>query len=250
MLPQGIFSVAIATVLFPTLSRLAARRDLDGLRRLCGNGLRLICLLLLPATAATLVLSEPIIRLVYERGAFDAESTHLVSTALFWFSFSLPFSGINLLLTRTFFSLQRPWVVTRLSVGNLIVNIGMSILLLPLGIGGVVAGTAIADAVMAGAQFVYLRRLLGGRLEMGDSAEAGLYMLVAAAWFGLVAWLVWHGLDGLFGHSLIGQIVAVGGALAAATAAYVWIVLRLEIPEAAQIRRLIESRLTTGRADG
>jgi putative peptidoglycan lipid II flippase len=248
MLPQGIFSVAIATVLFPTLSRFAARRDLDGLRRLCGNGLRLICLLLLPATAATLVLSEPIIRLVYERGAFDAESTHLVSTALFWFSFSLPFSGINLLLTRTFFSLQQPWIVTRLSVGNLVVNIGMSILLLPLGIGGVVAGTAIADAAMAAAQFFYLRRLLGGRLELGETAEAALFMLVAAAWFGLVAWVGWHGLDWLVGGSLLGQIVSVGGALAAAAAAYVWIVLRLEIPEAQQIRRLVASRLTSGRA--
>ena len=112
MLPQGMFSVAIATVLFPRLSRFAARRDTDGLRDSVGNGLRLIFLLLLPATAATLVLAEPITRLVYQRGEFDAHSTHLVSTALFWFSFSLPFSGVNLLLTRTFFSLQRPWLVT------------------------------------------------------------------------------------------------------------------------------------------
>src|SRR3954452_1967692 len=62
MLPQGMFSVAIATVLFPQLSRLAARRDLAGLRATVENGLRLIFLMLLPATAATLVLAEPITR--------------------------------------------------------------------------------------------------------------------------------------------------------------------------------------------
>ena len=98
MLPQGMFSVAIATVLFPALSRFAARRDYDGLRALTANGMRQIFLLLIPAAAATLALSEPITRLIYEHGRFGQSSTDLVSTALFWFSFSLPFSGVNLLL--------------------------------------------------------------------------------------------------------------------------------------------------------
>ena len=51
MLPQGMFSVAVATVLFPQLSRLVARQDWDGLRRLQGNGIRQIALLLIPAAA-------------------------------------------------------------------------------------------------------------------------------------------------------------------------------------------------------
>ena len=98
MLPQGIFSVAIATVLFPALSRLAARRDFDGLRHLTGNGMRQVLLLLVPAAAATLALATPITRLIYQHGQFGPDDTELVSTALFWFSFSLPTSGVNLLL--------------------------------------------------------------------------------------------------------------------------------------------------------
>jgi putative peptidoglycan lipid II flippase len=50
-------------------------------------------------------------------------STELVATALFWFSFSLPSSGVNLLLTRTFFSLQRPWITTVIAAVNLTVNV-------------------------------------------------------------------------------------------------------------------------------
>ena len=72
MLPQGVFSVAVATVLFPVLSRLAAQRDLAGLRAITGTGMRQIALLLIPSAAVTLVLATPIARLVYERGAFDA----------------------------------------------------------------------------------------------------------------------------------------------------------------------------------
>ena len=72
MLPQGMFSVAVATVLFPALARLPTRRDYDGLRALTGTGTRQIFLLLIPAAACTLVLAEPITRLVYERGEFGA----------------------------------------------------------------------------------------------------------------------------------------------------------------------------------
>ena len=72
MLPQGIFSVAVATVLFPTLARFAARGDFDDLRATMANGMRQIVLLLIPAAAAILVLSEPMIRLVYQRGEFGA----------------------------------------------------------------------------------------------------------------------------------------------------------------------------------
>ncbi len=113
-LPQGIFSVAIATVLFPTLARFASRGEMENLRATMANGMRQILFVLVPAAAAVLVLSEPMIRLVYQRGEFTPEQTALVATALFWFAFSLPTNGLYLLQTRTFFSLQRPWMATGL----------------------------------------------------------------------------------------------------------------------------------------
>ena len=78
-LPQGLFSVAIATILFPTMSRFAARGARDDLRRTMGNGVRQICLLLIPSAVLMAVLAEPITRLVYQRGAFGAEATDLTS---------------------------------------------------------------------------------------------------------------------------------------------------------------------------
>ncbi len=71
--------------------------------------MRLIFLALIPCAAVMLALAEPITRLVYERGAFDAGATDDTADALFWFAFSLPFAGANLMLTRTFFALQQPW---------------------------------------------------------------------------------------------------------------------------------------------
>jgi putative peptidoglycan lipid II flippase len=206
--------------------------------------------MLLPAMAATLVLSEPIVRLVFQRGAFTPSDTELVATALFWFSFSLPFSGVNLLLTRTFFSLQRPWMVTYLSVGNLIVNVGVSIIFVVLGfgVGGIVAGTAIADAAMAAAQFYVLRGELKGSLHLRETGEIVVGMLIAAAWFGIAAWVSWLALDWVFGDSLLGQIISVGGGLTIGALAYIKVVLAMHIPEAEQLRRLVRGRLAARNA--
>jgi len=243
MLPQGMFSVAVATVLFPQLARLAARKDYAGLQATIGVGMRQIALLLIPAGAAMLVLSEPMVRLVFQRGEFDAESTKLTAEALFWFSFSLPFSGWVLMLTRGFFSLQRPWIPTTLAVGSLAINAGGSyVLAKAMGIGGIVLGTTISNAALVAAEWVMLRRALGG-FQTRRTLLATAQMLAGAAVLSLVAYGVWWAIDDVLGRSLIAQIVSVGAALVAGSAAYAAVVLGLKIPEARQIVDLFARRL-------
>jgi putative peptidoglycan lipid II flippase len=244
MLPQGVFSVAVATVLFPTLSRQAARRDVAGMRRAVANGIRQINLLLIPAAALIMVLATPITRLVFQRGQFNAESTHLVSIALFWFAFSLPFGGVNLLLTRSFFAVQRPWIPTRLAAINMIVDIIVSVALYkPFGIAGLVIGTAAANAVMTALQYRRLRTGFNGRLEDAQNLMITIRILLASAITAGIGWVVWKGLDSVLGHSLVAQIVSVGLALALAGAFYAKTALSMRIPEARQIEELILSRI-------
>ncbi len=244
MLPQGIFSVAVATVLFPTLSRQAARRARAEMRRTLGNGMRQINLLLIPCAALLIALATPITRVVFQRGAFTAHSTHLVSIALFWFAFSLPFGGLNLLLTRTFFAVQRPWIPTRLAGVNMIVDIIVSVALYkPLGIAGLVIGTAVANAVMTALQIHRLKAGFNGRLELPQTLMITVRILLASALMAAVAWGVWSLLDGLLGRSLPAQVISVGLGIAAGTALYTWLVLAMRIPEARQIRHFVLGRL-------
>ena len=244
MLPQGIFSVAVATVLFPTLSRFAVRRDPAGIRRAVGNGMRQINLFLIPSAALLLALATPITRLVYQRGSFNAYSTHLVSIALFWFAFSLPFAGVNLLLSRTFFAVQRPWIPTKLAALNMVVDVIVSVALYkPLGIAGLVIGTASANAVMTVMQLYRLRIGLKGRLEGGQTLMITMRILVATVIMAALARGVWVGLDHVLGRSLVAQIVAVGVAGAAATLLYAKVVLTMRVPEARQVQFLLRQRL-------
>ncbi|MBV9049404.1 MAG: murein biosynthesis integral membrane protein MurJ [Solirubrobacterales bacterium] len=244
MLPQGVFSVAVATVLFPTLSRLASRRDLGRIRGTVGNGMRQINLLLIPSGALMLVLAMPITRLVYQRGQFTSQSTQLVSTALFWFAFSLPFSGLNLLLSRTFFALQRPWIPTKLAAVNIAVDAIVSIALYkPLGIAGLVLGTVTGNAIMTALQLRRLRARLGGRLEGRQTVMITVRILVATAVMAAVARALWVALDQLLGSSLIAQLISVGVPIIIASALYAKAVLAMRVPEARQIESLVVSRL-------
>jgi putative peptidoglycan lipid II flippase len=243
MLPQGLFSVAIATILFPVLSRFAARGALGDLRRTMANGVGQICLLLIPSAVLLGVLAEPVTRVVYERGAFDAQATDLVAEALLWWSLSLPFQGVSLLFSRTFFSLQRPWATTALAALNMGVNVAVSAALFrPFGIAGIVFGTVVGTVAMTVAQGWWLRRALGG-IEGGALLASGARMVLAALALAVAALGAWRALDAPLGPSLLGQVVAVGVAVVAGLAVYAGAVWALGVPEARQVRALVGGRL-------
>ena len=131
MLPQGIFAVAVTTVLFPTLARLAARGRHGGLRRALDGGLRQIAFLLVPAGLVSIVLAEPIVRLVYQRGEFTAEDTVIVAQCLQAFSIGLVFNGWMLILNRSFYAVQTNWMPTGIALGAVALNAALRHRLLP-----------------------------------------------------------------------------------------------------------------------
>jgi putative peptidoglycan lipid II flippase len=242
MLPQGIFSVAVTTVMFPTLARLAARREYGELRATMANGMRQIVLLLIPAAAATLVLATPMIRLVYQHGAFGTDDTDLASTALFWFAMSLPLNGLFLLLTRTFFSLQRPWIPTAISGVNLVITaIGALVLHGPFGVGGIVAATVIATGVSVLIQIRVLRAQLG-RLELGRFTWTSLRVTFASALLAGASYGVWYALDSALGRGLGAQVISLAAGLGIGALVYAGAIFALRIPEAQQVVRLLRSR--------
>jgi putative peptidoglycan lipid II flippase len=246
MLPQGLFSVAIATILFPVLSRYAAREAWGDLRHTMANGVRQVCLLLIPCAVIMAVLAEPITRLLYQRGEFDAEATDLVAVAMFWWAFSLPASGVSLMFSRTFFSMQKVWPTTTFSGLNLALNALISFVLYkPFGVGGVVVGTVVGTIGMMAAQAYLLRRDLEG-IEGARTLAAALRMIAAALLLGAVSYGIWYGLDTALGRALWAQAVSLGVAVLAGAAAYAAAVWALRIPEVDQIRRLLLSRLGRG----
>ena len=230
MLPQGVFSVAIATVLFPSLARFASRRDMNGLRDTTSLGVRQISFLLVPASVVTAVLAEPITRLIYERGAFTSDQTTIVAACLAALTLGLTFNGTMLMLNRTFFSLQENWIPTYVALGNLFFNIVLDLAFSPLGVWGITLATSIVNIAGTAALLIFLRRRLG-RIKFDEVWMSFVRVLVAAAVSGAVAFAVWKPLDGVVGRSLGGQFVSLVPALSAAVLAYLIAARALRVRE-------------------
>jgi putative peptidoglycan lipid II flippase len=219
MLPQGMFSVAIATVLFPSLSRFASRGDMESFRATVSNGLRQIAFLLIPAAVVSAVLAEPIIRILNQRGKFLPVDTPVVAAVLAAFSAGLVFNGAMLMLNRAFFSLQSNWVPTVVALGNLFLNALLDLAFYRVGAWGIALATAICNIAGTIALLVLLRRRLG-RFEGRAIATTVVKVCVASAAVAAVAWFVWHPLDSALGRSFIAQVVSLGLALSASVGVY------------------------------
>jgi putative peptidoglycan lipid II flippase len=219
MLPQGMFSVAVATVLFPSLSRLAARGDLDGFRHTVGLGLRQIAFLLIPASVVSAVLAEPIVRLLYQRGHFEPNQTPIVAGALAAFAAGLTFNGTMLMLNRAFFSLQSNWIPTLIALANLGLNGALDGAFYRFGTWGIPLATSVVNIAGTAALLVLLRRRLR-RLEVAETARAGGLIILAAAALAGCSFGVWYGLDQALGRAVGAQIVSLGTALLVGAAVY------------------------------
>ena len=237
MLPQGMFSVAIATVLFPSLSRFATRGDMDGFRATVSTGLRQIAFLLVPAAAISAVLAEPIVRILFQRGHFTPAQTPGVAHSLAAFSAGLVFNGAMLMLNRAFFSLQSNWIPTAIALGNLFLNAVLDYAFYRVGIWGIPLATAVCNVAGTWALLVLLRGRLGPIGGSIGRTVAGV-TLAAAATAG-VAWVVWKPLDSVLGHSFGAQVVSLGLALAAAILTYLLGCRVLRVPELDTLLRLL-----------
>jgi putative peptidoglycan lipid II flippase len=235
MLPQGMFSVAIATVLFPTMSRLATRGDIAGFRATVARGLRLITFTLLPAAAFSIVLATPIVRILYQRNAWTPAQTPVTAACLAAFSVGLVFNGAMLLLNRAFFSLQSNWVPTAVALGNLFLNALLDYLFYPFGAWGIPLSTAFVNIAGTVALVVLLRRELGG-IDGRDTISAALRILFASALAAAVAFGLWKPLDEALGHTFIAQLVSLCIGFAAGGALYLGACRLLRVRELDQLR--------------
>ncbi|MCB0193648.1 MAG: murein biosynthesis integral membrane protein MurJ [Anaerolineae bacterium] len=196
LLPQGIIAQSVATALFPTLAALAAQEDYAEMRRIFATTLRNLLFLTLPAAVGLIVLAQPLIRLLLERGEFDAESTALTAWALSFFALGLVGHAVVEIAVRAFYALKNTKTPVGIGVLAMAINIALSILLMRLFMAwGFPAhsGLALANSTAVTLEMIVLLVLL--RTEMGGLSETSLWpslakMLVATVGMAVVLLVV------------------------------------------------------------
>ena len=217
-LPIGIFGVAVGTVVTTRLAHSAAAADMGGMRGTLQESLRLLFFLTLPATAGLVVLSRPIVRLLYERGRFSAGDTDATAAALALYAVGLVAYTAVKVLAPAFYSLGRPRVPLIASASAVATNI-LFILSFhqTLTFRAIALGTALGSVVNCVVLALTLETRVGGFLRglftssVARTAAATLVM-AAPAWLSARALEGWVGTRGLFAQLVTGLgPVVVGG---------------------------------------
>jgi len=165
-LPLGVFAIAIGTATLPSLSMLATKGNYDELKSTMSFSLRLLLFVTIPAMVALLALSLPIISVLFQRGAFDAQAAILTAQALFCYALGLwAFSVIRVIIA-AFYSLQDSKWPMKAAIITLIVNVVASIILMfPLKHNGLALANSLSSMVNVAVLGIVLRKKIGAFLD-------------------------------------------------------------------------------------
>jgi putative peptidoglycan lipid II flippase len=248
-LPQGMFGISLATYLLPTLSGLATDKNYPEFRKTLRHGLSTLIFLNLIAAVLLVVLAEPIVRLLFERGAFHADATERVAVALTWLAPGLvAFSSVNI-MARAFFALGDTQTPMKISIGCLMLNLALAAALIirfkQAGLGLANTLTSVCNVSL----LTFALRKKMGKLEMESLFATFAPLLVAGALAGLTAWESWHLWEDRLGHHNLA--LKIGAVFVPATIAGVvyWIVAAItKIPAATEILNFIFARFSAKKA--
>jgi putative peptidoglycan lipid II flippase len=243
-LPIGIFGVSIATAALPDMSRHAAAEDMAAIRRAVSAALRLMLMLNVPAMVGLMVLAEPIVALLYQRGNFTPGDTAATAAALLFYSPGLLGYSAVKIASPTFYSLRDSRTPVIVSVASVALNLVLNIVLFRvMGFRGLALGTAIAAIFNALVLVVLLRRRVGG-LDGRRLATASVKITIAAAAMGAVAMQASRMLEGwLPGDGELTRVLRVALAIGAAIVALIAAARLLRIEEFTEASNRIVRRI-------
>ena len=186
-LPIGLFGVSIATATLPAVSRHVAMNDEGAARRTVADGLSLMLMLNIPATVGLMVLAPPIVRLIFERGAFTAADTAATAAAVQFYAIGLVGYSIVRITSPVFYALGRNRTPVMVSIATVLANAALNVWLVGvMGYRGLALGTSIAAIFNGALLMFFLRRRLGG-IEGGRVSASLARITIAAAIMGVAA---------------------------------------------------------------
>jgi len=246
--PLGIFAIAAATAVLPSLSRQAAEKDLAAFKNTFSYAVKLVFFIIIPSMVGLIVLREPIIALLFKRGAFDAETTRLTADALLYYAVGLwAFSAVRIVVN-AFYALQDTKTPVQMAVISVIAKIVLGVILMQwLAHGGLALSTSLASMLNFGLLLLALRKklgLLGWRSITASICKTTICSLVMGAMVWVTAIFIIPSKDA----TLLGLFLGVMGSVFAGLVFYGAFSFFLKSPELERVWGLLYNRRAIGEA--
>jgi putative peptidoglycan lipid II flippase len=237
--PLGIFGIAIATAVLPSLSRQVSAEDFDAARATFAYALKLVLYITLPSMAGLIVLREPIVALLFKRGAFDADKMVLTAYALLFYAVGLwAFSAVRIVLS-TFYALQDTKTPVRMAIISIIANVILGVVLMQwLFHGGLALATSLSSMLNLGLLLWALRKRLGSLGWKGIALSVGKTVFCSVSMGGIV-WAVARLVIPSMDITLFGLFFRLFGCIVTGIIVYGLLSLALKIPEYKMVLSLV-----------
>lgn len=235
---QGIFVMSIVTVLYPLISKMITKDNINGLKKAVCEAIVGINLLVVPAAIGSMVFAEPIVKILFGRGAFDDYAISLTSFALLFYSLGMIGFGLREVLSRVFYSMQDTKTPMVNATIGMMLNIFLNIILSKfLGIGGLALATSISATFTTILLFISLRKKIGP-FGMKNISMSFIKILCTSLVMGLIAKVSYNALLNSIGANLSLLLSIVIGALT-----YFAIIYFMKIEEVDAIVNAVKKKL-------
>lgn len=243
--PLGVFGIAMGTALLPTISEQIARHEIDASKKTMSFALRSVSLILLPCTVGLIVMREPIIQLLFERGKFDAVSTARTASVLLFYSIGLfAYSGEKMLATGFFASKDMKTPVL-MGVASLVINAILNLCLMgPMKESGLALATSLASIAELSLLIYFYQKKISG-LPLREIAGSFIRIALSAAAMGLFCWGCFEAVRVFFAEKkILFQLIRVFVPIGLSVFAYIGFCFLFRVSEVREAAEFIKKKRT------
>jgi len=243
-LPIGVFAVAIAVAVFPTLTGQAARAEREQFKQTTSLGLRNIFFITIPSAIGLIALKVPIVRLLFEQGQFTSQDTEATAYALLFYCFGLFAYSALQLLNRVFYSLQDTLTPVLVGILTIFINIALNFLLIkPMAHGGLALAYSLAGIINM-LLLLYIFRKKVGSIDGRRIVRSFVLTLGISAVMGFTAYQTAGLLESLVDVSTkLGQLLQVGVSITIGVLVFVFLAFFCKMEEGEMVKKILMRRL-------
>lgn len=239
----GLFIATIAAVVYPSLSKLSNEDNKEKFAETVAQTVNSVTLLIIPISVGAIVLAEPVVRIVFERGAFNSQATHMTAIALACYSIGMIGFGLRDILSKVFYSLKDTKTPMINGALSMMMNILLNILFIQhLGYIGLALATSLSALICIVLLFLSLKKKIG-YFGQDKILKTMIKSLIAAIVMGIITLVVYKFMYNLIGTGFIKEAISLGGSVLVGTISYGTIAYLLKIEEINTLIGMLKNKL-------
>lgn len=242
---MGMFIVSISSVIYPMLSKLTTENNKEEFYKSIKTSVNTVTLLVIPISAGAMILAEPIVKMLFERGEFDTRATQMTAIALVFYSIGMIGFGLRDILGKVFYSLQDTKTPMKNAIITIVLNIVLNLLFVNftnMGIAGLAFATSISAIVTIVLLFISLRKKIG-QFGGKEILIVLIKSIVSAGLMSVVTMFIYNFLGGMLPVGKLYETISLAISIGCGALTYGICIILLKVDEVNLILETLKNKI-------